>query len=80
MKTPVALKWTRDGAPLGDDSHDDGEGVLTVREISPDEAGDYVCVAMADRFINIARVRVIVRGGEYHDGWSLLTTVLCRVR
>ena len=56
------LKWTRDDQPLGENSQDDGEGVLTVREISVGERGDYVCVAMADRFINIARVRVTVTG------------------
>ena len=58
----MTLKWTRDGQPLGASSHDDRHGVLTVRDVSAADAGDYVCVATANRFINIARVSVSVTG------------------
>ena len=36
--------------------------MLTLREIEAGDRGDYVCVAMAERYLNIARVTVSIRG------------------
>ena len=33
-----------------------------MRDIEAGDSGDYVCVAMAQRYINIARVTLSVRG------------------
>ena len=35
---------------------------MTVRDVEAGDSGDYVCVAMAERYINIARITLTVRG------------------
>lgn len=35
---------------------------MTLRDIEAGDRGDYVCVAMAERYLNIARVTVSIRG------------------
>ena len=35
---------------------------MTVRDVEVGDGGDYVCVAMAERYINIARITLTVRG------------------
>ena len=62
----MRLQWRKDGQLLGDSSSD---GVLRVRDVRAEDAGEYVCVAMADRFINVARVSVTLRGWtmQYHS-------------
>ena len=80
FQSPVTLKWKRNGEELGSRTHDDGEGVLTLRDIEAGDSGDYVCVAMAERYINIARVTLSVRGksSPLHqhfepNGWWLIS-------
>ena len=46
---------------------------MTVRDIEAGDRGDYVCVARAERYINIARVTLTVIGKSW---WFLHTTTL----
>ena len=43
---------------------------MTVRDIETGDRGEYVCVARAERYINIAKVTLAVRGKSW---WFLHT-------
>lgn len=63
LGAPLKLEWTReDQADLPPERfHDDGEGVLEVRDVEFADAGVYICVAIAGRYVNTAKTTLEVK-------------------